>query len=114
MQIPELTHLQTFILETVGADQVKGRDIRTRLEESGSPKSGPAFYQIMSRLEQAGFIEGHYEQRFIGDQIIKERTYKLTGPGRRALNEAHIYYAERAAAAAQVIGLAGALNHAHS
>jgi len=46
----------------------------------------PAFYQMMSRLERDGLVEGRYESIVIGDQSVKERD---TGSRRRAPGHGH-------------------------
>ncbi len=56
--LPELSHLQFAVLEVLGAAQMSGKDLRTGLSELGLKKSGPAFYQMMARLEEAKFVEG--------------------------------------------------------
>lgn len=95
MNFPELTPMQELVLDIIGASEIKGRHLREQLAEQAVNKSGPAFYQMMSRLEEAGFIEGWYEQKIIEGQIIKERTYKMTGKGQRALAATLEYYRER-------------------
>jgi DNA-binding PadR family transcriptional regulator len=91
-QLPELSHLQFAVLEVLGAAQMSGKDLRKGLNGIGLKKSGPAFYQMMARLEEAKFIEGWYIQQIIDGQIIKERQYKITGNGIRALNQAKRFY----------------------
>lgn len=93
--LPELSHLQFAVLEVLGAAQRSGKDLRTGLSELGLNKSGPAFYQMMARLEEAKFVEGWYSQQIIDGQIIKERQYRITGSGIRALNQAKRFYRGR-------------------
>src|SRR5258708_6269369 len=93
--LPELSHLQFAVLEVLGAAQMSGKDLRTGLRELGIAKSGPAFYQMMARLEEAKLVEGWYSQQIIDGQIIKERQYKITGNGIRALNQTKQFYQGR-------------------
>ncbi|SRR6266481_5439565 len=93
--LPELSHLQFAVLEVLGAAQMSGKDLRTGLSELGLKKSGPAFYQMMARLEEAKFVEGWYRQEVIDGQIIKERKYRITGNGIRALNQTKKFYQGR-------------------
>jgi len=96
--LPELSHLQFAILDLVGASTLSGKDLRKGLKEAfGISKSGPGFYQAMARLEEAKFVEGWYEQEVIDGQIIKERNYKITGSGLRALNGTKSFYRGRVA-----------------
>ena len=92
MKIPDLSHLQMLVLECLGAQKRSGRELRQRLAQSGSKKSGPAFYQLMARLEEAGFVEGEYSQKIVEKQIIKERRYRVTGEGARAARRTRDFY----------------------
>src|SRR5260221_14350088 len=85
--IPRLSHLQFAVLEVLGTSAKRGKDLRKSLSGLGIKKSGPAFYQMMARLEEAKFVEGWYEQQIIDGQIIKERHYRITGNGINAFNE---------------------------
>lgn len=93
--LPELSHLQFAVLEVLGTAQMCGKDLRTGLSELGINKSGPAFYQMMARLENAKLVDGSYTQQIIDGQIIKERRYKITGNGVRALNQTKLFYQGR-------------------
>jgi DNA-binding PadR family transcriptional regulator len=96
--LPELTHLQFAILDLLVAGTQSGKNVRKALKSVFDiSKSGPAFYQMMARLEEAKFVEGRYEQEVIDGQIIKERNYKITGPGIRALNGTKSFYRSRTA-----------------
>jgi len=106
MKLPELSHLQFAVLGSLLADERRGRELRRHLAQLRVRHSGPAFYQMMSRLEDAGLIEGWYTQKVVGGQIIKERRYAITAAGRRAWHEARAFYLELIRAAKQ--GLAHA------
>ena len=94
-ELPELTSLQFLVMEVIGAHKVRGADIRDRLKrEHGVNKTGPAFYQLMARLEESKFAEGWYEQEIIDGQIIKQRFYKVTGLGERARRETLKFYSQ--------------------
>jgi hypothetical protein len=54
---------------------------------------------MMARLEQAGFVDGWYEQTLVAGQPVKERRYRLTKAGSRAAEETRAFYTERLAAA---------------
>ena len=96
MPLPPLTHLQFAILDVLGAKERSGREVREKLKKLGIRKSGPAFYQLMSRLEDAKFIKGWYDQKVIDSQIIKERRYTLLGAGARAWERTLDFYAHSA------------------
>src|SRR5258706_15347632 len=94
--LPELSHLQFAVLDVAGTSTISGKELRKALlAEHGLKKSGPAFYQLMARLEEAKFVEGWYEQEVIDGQIIKERNYKITASGTRALNQTKAFYRGR-------------------
>jgi DNA-binding PadR family transcriptional regulator len=92
MPLPDLTHLQFLVLTTLLEGEQTGRYIRERLADEGQRKTGPAFYQMMARLEDSGLVKGWYDQRIIEGQIIKERRYKLTATGERAWAEVRDFY----------------------
>ena len=100
MKIPDLSHLQMLVLECLGTQKRSGRELRHRLAQSGSNKSGPAFYQLMARLEEAGLVEGEYSQKIVEKQIIKERWYRVTGEGARAARRTLNFYSRWVPAAA--------------
>lgn len=75
MRLPELSHLQFVVLELVANDDRTGREIRSGLEAYRVRQSGPAFDQMMARLEKAGLVNGWYTQEIVDGQIIKERNY---------------------------------------
>jgi len=93
--IPQLSHLQFAVLDVLGAAIGSGKVLRKRLSERGIKKSGPSFYQMMARLEEAKFVEGSYKQEIIDGQIIKERQYRILADGVRALNRTKQYYTSR-------------------
>jgi hypothetical protein len=72
--------------------QQSGRYIREKLAEHDVHKTGPAFYQLMSRLEDAAFVEGWYERKLVAGQNIKERHYKITASGLKAIEATHAFY----------------------
>ena len=92
MSTPELSHLQIAVLDALGAKELSGRELREALKKSKIVKSGPAFYQLMSRLEDAKYVKGRYEEKLVEGQRIKERHYTLTGEGEKALRGAMRFY----------------------
>ena len=107
-RIPEITHLQFLILGMLRAEARLGREIRRDLARHGARRSGPAFYQMMARLEDAGLIDGEYDQKVVRGQIIKERRYTLTPAGQRAWRATRDFYVSKIAAFDESPGLAGA------
>ena len=93
MTLPRLTHLQYLVVAALLPGAVPGRDIRARLREVGVRQSGPAFYQMMATLEDAGLISGWYEQQVIDGQILRERHYKVLADGRQAARKSRDFYA---------------------
>ncbi len=92
MPLPDLTHLQFLVLTILLEGEQTGRHLREKLAKEGETKSGPAFYQLMARLEDAGLVKGHYDQKIIAGQIIKERRYKLTAAGLREQRDILNFY----------------------
>jgi DNA-binding PadR family transcriptional regulator len=95
MKIPELSHLQFLVLGQLISGDATGRSIRETLRRYRVRQSGPAFYQMMARLERAGLAEGWYTQDVVEGQVIKERRYRVTGDGTAAWRECRRFY-ERA------------------
>jgi DNA-binding PadR family transcriptional regulator len=95
MDMPPLSDLQMLVIEALGSRRLSGRELREALRQLGAGKSSPAFYQLMSRLEEAKFVEGEYVQKVVDDVAIRERFYRLTGHGARAFHETQQFYASR-------------------
>ena len=108
MSVPKLTHLQFLVIGVLLRGDCSGRVVRSELEAFGIRKSGPAFYQLMARLEDAGWLEGRYEQEVVEGQIIRERIYTLRPPGLEAWNASRDFYAKAIADLGGLGDLAGA------
>ena len=94
-ELPALTGLQFLVIDIIGAKKLHGAEIRDQLKsEHKVNKTGPAFYQLMARLEEAKFVDGWYEQEVIDGQIIKQRCYRVTGLGERARRETLQFYSQ--------------------
>jgi len=91
-QLPDLTHLQFLILGVLRGDEQPGRVLRDALAGYGIRRTGPAFYQLMARLEKDGLVDGWYEQITVGDQAVTERRYRITADGKKQWNEARAFY----------------------
>jgi DNA-binding PadR family transcriptional regulator len=92
MSVPNLSHLQFAVLAVLLDGEQPGRVLRDRLAEGGISKSGPGFYQLMARLEEDGLVEGWYVQKEVAGQMIKERTYRITGAGEAAWSRTREFY----------------------
>ena len=92
--LPDITHLQFLILGSLRDSDLPGRDLRGVLLERGARRSSPAFYQMMGRLEDAGLVEGSYEQRVVDGHAVKERRYGITALGQAAWSETRDFYLE--------------------
>jgi DNA-binding PadR family transcriptional regulator len=93
MKIPELSHLQFVVIGALVGEERTGRAIRAELKRYRVRQSGPAFYQMMARLEKAGLVEGWYTQAVVDGQIIKERCYRIRPAGSKAWRECRRFYA---------------------
>jgi DNA-binding PadR family transcriptional regulator len=101
-QLPDLTHLQFLILGVLRGDEQPGRILRDALAGYGIRRTGPAFYQLMARLEKDGLVDGWYEQVTVGDQAVTERRYRITADGKKQWNEARAFYDHVARAATKL------------
>jgi DNA-binding PadR family transcriptional regulator len=97
-RIPEITHLQFLVLGLLRQAPRLGREIRRELARNGVRRSGPAFYQMMARLEEAGLVAGEYNQKVVAGQIIKERRYDITATGSAAWTLTRDFYIKQIAA----------------
>src|SRR3954469_17449744 len=93
-RIPDITHLQFLVLGMLRGGQRPGRVLRRTLARHGVERTGPAFYQMMARLEDAGLVAGEYDQRIVAGQIIKERRYTLTPRGDSAWTATRAFYSD--------------------
>jgi len=93
MPLPDISHLQYLLLIALLDAERSGRDLRALLAEQGHKKSGPAFYQLMSRMEDAKLVKGRYETKMVEGQQIKERVYKVLASGVTAAESVHEFYA---------------------
>src|SRR6476661_4180546 len=93
-RIPEITHLQFLVLGMLRGGERTGRLVRRTLKRHGIERSGPAFYQMMARLEDAGLVAGEYDQKIVDGQIIKERRYALTPRGGAAWTATRAFYSD--------------------
>ena len=101
-KLPALTHLQFLVLGVLRADPQPGRTLRKALAVYGIRRTGPAFYQMMARMEKDRLVDGWYEQIAVGDQAVTERHYRITADGSRRWNEARAFYEHVARAAAKL------------
>jgi DNA-binding PadR family transcriptional regulator len=92
--IPEITHLQFLVLGMLRGGERHGRVVRRALARHGVRRTGPAFYQMMARLEDAGLVAGEYDQKIVDGQIIKERRYALTPRGDAAWVSTRAFYSD--------------------
>ena len=95
MKLPEVTHIQYLILSIIGGSEKPGAQIREELTTAGTKRTLPAFYQMMSRLEEARFVKGWYKTKVIDSQVVKERQYRLLAKGVRAFNSTRDFYLSR-------------------
>src|SRR5262245_36434926 len=93
-RIPDITHLQFLVLAVLRGGSRTGHAVRKALSRHGVRRSGPAFYQMMARLEDADLVAGEYDQKIVDGQIIKERRYTLTARGDAAWSATRAFYDE--------------------
>jgi len=94
--------MQFLILGVLRGDEQPGRVLRDALAGYGIRRTGPAFYQLMARLEKDGLVDGWYEQVTVGDQAVTERRYRITADGKKQWNEARAFYDHVARAATKL------------
>jgi len=92
MKLPQLSHLQFVVMGTLLENEAPGREIRDLLAKYGHRRSGPAFYQLMARLEDAQLVDGRYEQIVVDGQVIKQRWYRVTAKGANEWRRCRDFY----------------------
>ena len=92
MRLPEVSRLQFLVLGTLLRGAVAGHAIRAQLDDYGVRKSGPGFYQLMARLEDAELVEGWYESKQGKQRRVRERHYRVTAQGRLAWTESSEFF----------------------
>jgi len=86
MGLPPLTGLQFAVLDALGAQKRKGRDLRKLLLSNGIEKEGPAFYVMMGRFESSGLVDSSTTDVIIAGKTYREKTYWVTTSGFEAYN----------------------------
>ena len=98
MPLPVLTHLQYLVLTIIlintngNFPQLSGGGIRRHLKRRGLNKSGPAFYQMMKRIEREKWVVGQHEERKVRGYKIREKLYTITDKGYFEITEAYQFY----------------------
>ncbi len=90
--LPELSHLQFHVLTGLLERERSGRELRAWIAKEGQRKSLAAFYQLMSRMEDAKLVSGWYENKTVDGQGVKERRYRILNGGIRAWESTRKYY----------------------
>lgn len=90
--LPTITHLQAAILKQLRDSPLAGVAVRIGLCALGIKKEGPAFYQLMARMEEAGLIDSRKTPLTVGDQRYHECHYKITAKGRKELERTEEFY----------------------
>ncbi len=93
--LPPVTHLQFLILEALRDGEIAGAEVRGILADHGVRRTLPAFYELMSRLERAGLVVGHYAPKLVKGQNVRERRYALTAAGSGAHEDTCRFYRSR-------------------
>src|ERR671913_257359 len=97
-----LSHLQFLVRWVLRTDPQPGPTLRNALSTYGIRRTGPAFYQLMARMEKDRLVDGWYEQVTVGDQAVTERHYRITPDGTRRWKEARAFYEHVARAATKL------------
>ncbi len=93
--MPPITPMQFMVLRILSNGECSGREIRSQLGDKGVKMSAPSFYQNMARMEDAGLVDGHYEQKVVEGQASRERWYEITQAGLTKFEKARSFYSEK-------------------
>jgi hypothetical protein len=97
-ELPDISHAQFFVLESLMVCPLRGKDLRDELQEFGWLKTNATFYELTNRLEQLGYLKGYYTVKLVGKYAVRERHYEITVAGIRAYHAAHAFYSNGVAA----------------
>lgn len=93
MGLPKLTALQFAVIDCLQGRTLKGRELRDMLlSEKGIKREGPAFYMVMSRMEEAGLICSETTGVVITGKTYHEKSYWVSGDGRSAYDETRSFF----------------------
>lgn len=74
--IPKISHRQFLALSGLReAWLTPSYDLRSHFDSKGAPLAGPAFYQLMQRMERAGLVQS--------ELIAPWTYYRITAEGAR-------------------------------
>lgn len=103
--LPSISHLQFAVLDqlvrrTRGASSDR---IRCLMSEIGAEREGPAFYQLMKRLEDAGLLVSSPQEFNVGGGKVIRTHYRITVEGKTAWRDTLQFYAARLRASADLL-----------
>lgn len=81
MTIPEITPLQFMVLCILKPGPLFGKYLREELEKNEHKTSLPAFYQMMSRMEDAGLVQSTPYDEFENGFAVRKNNYSATQLG---------------------------------
>jgi predicted transcriptional regulator len=92
MSLPEMTHLQVFVMNRLWDHPMTTTDIRESLAELGQERSQPGVCQLMVRMEEAGWVTKEPVRVMKRGQYYHESMYAYTQEGLDAFFEAGDFY----------------------
>ena len=95
-QLPAVTHVQFFVLESLMACPLPGKELRSELRANGWLRSKRNYDQITNTLEETGLVRGWNAHANVGDAADGEGHYEITVAGMRAYHAALAFYCNRA------------------
>jgi PadR family transcriptional regulator PadR len=79
--IERVTDATLDVLEVLLQAHRDGRDVHGWEVKKATQRSGPTVYGVIDRLEDASFVEGHWQYQDSSDKGPRRRYYRLTGTG---------------------------------
>ncbi|MEQ9504462.1 MAG: helix-turn-helix transcriptional regulator [Deltaproteobacteria bacterium] len=87
--MPALTALQYLVLRALISGELGAKDLKEVLRDNDVKKSSPAFYQLMTRLEEKGYIDAWWDEEA---DHHRTRKYRITGEGQRSVHQTEAFY----------------------
>ena len=81
MRLPEITALQFALLSLLFSGEKTARQLHGQLQRFSGPRTAAAFSQLMSRLQEAAYVDALRATRSAHGRTVPECRYRLTDLG---------------------------------
>jgi DNA-binding PadR family transcriptional regulator len=104
--LPEMSGLQFLVMSLLFAGTQSGQELRRRLGEAGARLGPSSFSRLMTRMEEANYIQARTEHGPNGGRLVCPRQYEATALGVAMWRRAREFYSSAAGPAADFVAAA--------